>query len=60
MTSNNHLETSRDQVVGNPITGIQVLKDEEGHMGMFFVFHDIGIVAPGSYRFRCMVMDMRM
>ncbi len=57
--SGQHYDTTKDQIVGNSITGLQVFKDENGLVGMFFIFHDIGLVAPGQYKFRCMVMDMR-
>ena len=54
-----HLDITKDQIVGNSITGVQVFKDEKGEIGMFFIFPDIGLVAPGQYKFRCIVMDMR-
>ncbi|KAI8913267.1 velvet factor [Gorgonomyces haynaldii] len=45
-------------ILGNTIVNGQLLRDQHGEIGLFFIFTDLGIRSPGKYRLRCYLMNM--
>ncbi|KAI8913266.1 velvet factor [Gorgonomyces haynaldii] len=59
--STNAPQISNDaNFLGNTTTCCSVLQDLTGEFGMFFIFPDLGVRAPGQYRIKCFLIDVQL
>ena len=49
-----------NNLLGRSVVSGNVLNDIDGQMGLFFVFHDVGVIRPGRYRLLCRLIQVRL